>query len=49
MHLARDLGWRGHVFESHSQTFLLTYPGLIKIYAVLSSFFNCDTEVLTAQ
>jgi len=28
-----------HGFESHSQPFLMTYPGLIKAYDFLSSLF----------
>jgi len=38
-------GWCGHGFESHSQPFLLTYPGLIKAYDVLSSVFTQILEI----
>jgi len=42
-------GWCGHGFESHSQPFLLTCPGLIKAYDVVSSVFIYKMKALIAQ
>jgi len=42
-------GWLGHGFDSHSQPFLLIYPGLIKAYDFVSSLFIYDTEALIAK
>jgi len=38
-----SLDWCGHGFECHSQSFLLTYPGLIKAYDILFSLFKYYT------
>jgi len=36
-----DIFWCGHGLESHSQSFLLTYPEDDLAYGVLSSIFKC--------
>jgi len=40
-------GWCGHGFESHSQPFLLTYPGLIKASVFSFRLFKLPSHVKT--
>jgi len=50
--LVENVIWGEGLAESvriPSQPFMLTCPGLIKAYVVLSSLFDYDTEALIAQ